>query len=108
MTPDMEKLVVVDEATRKTQEESMSGAIEVGITRILDALRVHTEKKDINPAPVILSTLIKVLYNELVVVLLEDPDDTEEFLTKIVTESVMLAAEDARETQEEADLSMKQ
>ncbi len=94
--------------TEKAMQAALTGALEGGIVRMLNTTREHLEGKGEQAAPVILSALIKILHDQLVVVLLEDPEGTVEFLTKIVTESVTLAAEEAAEVREEAELSVKQ
>lgn len=89
-------------------EKSMSTMLERSIIKKFSIIRAHVEPTEINPNALILSTLIKVLHDQLVVVLLEDPEGTVEFLTKIVTESVTLAAEEAAEIREEAKEAVKQ
>lgn len=93
----------------KVAEKSISTMLERSIVRKFSIIRAHIDKETkINPNALILSTLIKVLHDQLVVVLLEDPEGTVDFLTHIVTESVKIAAEEAAEVREEAKISVKQ
>jgi hypothetical protein len=106
MTPTEDTLF---KAKGSAAEKSISTMLERSIIRKFSIIRAHVDTDTtINPNALILSTLIKVLHDQLVVVLLEDPEGTVDFLTTIVTESVTLAAEEAAEIREESENSVKQ